>query len=312
MCSPSPRTLTTCGPRASTRRRRRPTPSHRARGARPSCRAVVAGARDTRRRSAVKSRSKISLPLTTTNGSSRAVGIEQRQRVLEAAAGAEDRRLVAVLDARAEAAAVAELALDHVAAVVRVDDELADAVRDEVRDPVREDRDAAHRAASAWGTRRRACRAASTVRRTGASRASRTSHACANGTALRASLPSRRARRRRSIGRSSPTAELVLADACAFDRATEVADEKLFGAGPRPKAAPGAFGARSARGTATRSSGSRRSAARWLRVLAVVPARAQAAAQAARCSRRAKPRARRRGTAAARARSAGQLPRRHR
>jgi len=29
-----------------------------------------------------------------------------------------------------------------------------------------------------------------------------------------------------------PFAELVLADACAFDRATEVAAEKLFGPGP--------------------------------------------------------------------------------
>src|SRR5258708_4679670 len=37
-------------------------------------------------------------------------------------------------------------------------------------------------------------------------------------------------------------AELVLADACAFDRATEVAEEKLFGDGP--VAAPRAFGVR--------------------------------------------------------------------
>ena len=71
------------------------------------------------------SRSKISLPLHDTNGSSRAVGIEQRQRVLEAAAGAEDRRLVDVLDAGAEPAAVADLALDQVAEVVRVDHDLA-------------------------------------------------------------------------------------------------------------------------------------------------------------------------------------------
>ncbi len=50
-----------------------------------------------------------------------------------------------VLDARAQLAPIAELAADHVAQVVRVDDQLGDAVRDEVRDPVREDRDAAHR-----------------------------------------------------------------------------------------------------------------------------------------------------------------------
>src|SRR5688500_3542364 len=36
-------------------------------------------------------------------------------------------------------------------------------------------------------------------------------------------------------------AELVLADSCAFDRATEVADEKLFG--PGPSSAAQAFGA---------------------------------------------------------------------
>src|SRR6185312_6878283 len=36
-------------------------------------------------------------------------------------------------------------------------------------------------------------------------------------------------------------AELVLADSCAFDRATEVADEKLFGPGPSSAAQP--FGA---------------------------------------------------------------------
>jgi mycothiol synthase len=60
-------------------------------------------------------------------------------------------------------------------------------------------------------------------------------------------------------------AELVLADACAFDRATEVADEKLFG--PGPASAPQPFGAWAGNdliGVAAVS-------ARWLRVLAVVP-----------------------------------------
>jgi GNAT superfamily N-acetyltransferase len=60
-------------------------------------------------------------------------------------------------------------------------------------------------------------------------------------------------------------AELVLADACAFDRATEVADEKLFGAGPL--GATVAFGAWD--GTAL--VGVAACASRWLRVLAVVP-----------------------------------------
>jgi GNAT superfamily N-acetyltransferase len=60
-------------------------------------------------------------------------------------------------------------------------------------------------------------------------------------------------------------AELVLADSCAFDRATEVADEKLFG--PGPSAAAQAFGAWNGNelvGVAAIS-------ARWLRVLAVLP-----------------------------------------
>jgi len=60
-------------------------------------------------------------------------------------------------------------------------------------------------------------------------------------------------------------AELVLADACAFDRATEVADEKLFGAGPSgPALAFGAWREAELVGVAAISS-------RWLRVLAVVP-----------------------------------------
>jgi hypothetical protein len=74
-----------------------------------------------------------------------AVGIEQRERVLEAAAGAQDLRLVQVLDARAVLPPVAELAPDHLAEVVRVDDEVADPVGDQVGDPVGEDREAAHR-----------------------------------------------------------------------------------------------------------------------------------------------------------------------
>ncbi len=60
-------------------------------------------------------------------------------------------------------------------------------------------------------------------------------------------------------------AELVLADACAFDRATEVADEKLFGPGPSSAAqAFGAWDGNELIGVAAVS-------ARWLRVLAVVP-----------------------------------------
>jgi mycothiol synthase len=40
-----------------------------------------------------------------------------------------------------------------------------------------------------------------------------------------------------------PEATAVLAEACAFDRAAEVADEKLFGAGPRGARGPEALGA---------------------------------------------------------------------
>ncbi|HUS32743.1 MAG TPA: GNAT family N-acetyltransferase [Kofleriaceae bacterium] len=60
-------------------------------------------------------------------------------------------------------------------------------------------------------------------------------------------------------------AELVLADACAFDRATEVADEKLFG--PGPTSAAQAFGAWD--GNELIGVGS--VAARWLRLIAVTP-----------------------------------------
>lgn len=60
-------------------------------------------------------------------------------------------------------------------------------------------------------------------------------------------------------------AELVLADACAFDRATDVANEKLFG--PGPSSTPHAFGA----WIGTELVGVASVAARWLRVLAVVP-----------------------------------------
>lgn len=62
-----------------------------------------------------------------------------------------------------------------------------------------------------------------------------------------------------------PDAELVLADACAFDRATEVADEKLFG--PGPTSAAQAFGA----WEGTELIGVAAIAARWLRLIAVVP-----------------------------------------
>jgi mycothiol synthase len=70
-------------------------------------------------------------------------------------------------------------------------------------------------------------------------------------------------------------AELVLADACAFDRATEVADEKLFGPGPSSAAQPfGAWEGNDLVGVAAVS-------AHWLRVLAVVPrARKQGAGSA--------------------------------
>jgi GNAT superfamily N-acetyltransferase len=61
-------------------------------------------------------------------------------------------------------------------------------------------------------------------------------------------------------------AELVLADACAFDRATEVADEKLFGAAPPGE--PRAFGAWDDGGALV---GVAACASRWLRVLAVAP-----------------------------------------
>ena len=60
-------------------------------------------------------------------------------------------------------------------------------------------------------------------------------------------------------------AELVLADACAFDRATEVADEKLFG--PGPTSAAQAFGA----WEGTELVGVASFAARWLRLIAVTP-----------------------------------------
>jgi GNAT superfamily N-acetyltransferase len=59
-------------------------------------------------------------------------------------------------------------------------------------------------------------------------------------------------------------AELVLADACAFDRASEVADEKLFGAGP--STTPRALGA----WIGTELVGVAAIAGRWLRLLAVV------------------------------------------
>ena len=60
-------------------------------------------------------------------------------------------------------------------------------------------------------------------------------------------------------------AELVLADACAFDRATEVAEEKLFGPGPTaPSIAFGAWQDEELVGVAAVS-------AKWLRVIAVVP-----------------------------------------
>ena len=61
-------------------------------------------------------------------------------------------------------------------------------------------------------------------------------------------------------------AELVLADACAFDRATEVAEEKLFEPGPAGPAR--AFGAWDA---TNRLVGVAAIASKWLRVLAVVP-----------------------------------------
>lgn len=60
-------------------------------------------------------------------------------------------------------------------------------------------------------------------------------------------------------------AELVLADACPFDRATDVAEEKLFGPGPSaPALAFGAWRGDELVGVAAVS-------ARWLRLIAVVP-----------------------------------------
>jgi mycothiol synthase len=61
-------------------------------------------------------------------------------------------------------------------------------------------------------------------------------------------------------------AELVLADSCAFDRATEVAEEKLFEPGPAGPAC--AFGAWDA---TNRLVGVAAIASKWLRVIAVVP-----------------------------------------
>jgi mycothiol synthase len=60
-------------------------------------------------------------------------------------------------------------------------------------------------------------------------------------------------------------AELVLADACPFDRATDVADEKLFG--PGPTSAAQAFGAWDGNDLVGVAS----VAARWLRLIAVHP-----------------------------------------
>jgi mycothiol synthase len=60
-------------------------------------------------------------------------------------------------------------------------------------------------------------------------------------------------------------AELVLADACAFDRASEIAEEKLFEPGPTAPAIPfGAWVDNELVGVAAVSS-------KWLRLLAVVP-----------------------------------------
>jgi GNAT superfamily N-acetyltransferase len=60
-------------------------------------------------------------------------------------------------------------------------------------------------------------------------------------------------------------AELVLADACAFDRATEVAEETLFEPGPTaPARAFGAWESKRLVGVAAISS-------KWLRVIAVAP-----------------------------------------
>ena len=60
-------------------------------------------------------------------------------------------------------------------------------------------------------------------------------------------------------------AELVLADACAFDRASDVADEKLFGAAP--SGSPRAFGAWDGDALV----GVAAVAARYVRAIAVVP-----------------------------------------
>jgi GNAT superfamily N-acetyltransferase len=67
-------------------------------------------------------------------------------------------------------------------------------------------------------------------------------------------------------------AEIVLADSCAFDRATEVAEEKLFGDGPAPASAsarttPAAYGAWDDDALV----GVAAVASRYLRVIAVLP-----------------------------------------
>ena len=67
------------------------------------------------------------------------------------------------------------------------------------------------------------------------------------------------------LDRSNVAAAQVLAEACAFDRAASVADEKLFG--DAPGAAPHAFGVRDGE----RLVGVAAVAGKWLRVLAVVP-----------------------------------------
>ena len=125
------------------------------------------------------------------------------------------------------------------AAVVRVDDDVANAVTDQVRDPVLEDgnpADRQHRLGTLRAQRPESRRQARTQEHRAhcAIMAPRIrSCRCPNPQLVQlVSDPYLRRVRVGPLDRSDlALAELVLADACAFDRATEVADEKLFGRG---------------------------------------------------------------------------------
>ena len=197
-----------------------------------------------------------------------AVGIEQRQRVLEAAAGAEDRRLVAVLDARAERLPSPSSRWIRSRAMMRVDDEVGDAVRDEVRDPVVRESGCRTRASSGLG--HSAPSLPSRVESPAHSSIARIALTVAHGAkVLPYVLSSRGELGPLPASHVSPRPSWCSPMPVAFDRATDVADEKLFGPGPDapPSQAFGAWEGNELVGVAA-------VAARWLRVLAVAPARA--------------------------------------